>query len=246
MSRSPPSQEGMSSQACSGGQSIPDPHSITSGLRSRELMLVSTRFQFSERMKQTASSGRPTNCTNWRSLASWSPPIILAISLMYFQNEFVLLVQSLARLFDPLPDHRFQLLCILFQALELHKPVIAISFHHKCTSLMSDMGLAEYCHDINHMNAGRLIQTSGYTWAGTNWRTFLLKNVTRSFFGLICEVRTSLSRKTSVEKPLVARAQIVCSSADLIVSPIQASALYAGMRIDTSGFVYLACASKYD
>jgi len=103
-----------------------------------------------------------------------------------------------------------------------------------------------YCHDINHMNAGRLIQTSGYTWAGTNWRTFLLKNVTRSFFGLICEVRTSLSRKTSVEKPLVARAQIVCSSADLIVSPIQASALYAGMRIDTSGFVYLACASKYD
>jgi hypothetical protein len=23
---------------------------------------------------------------------------------------------------------------------------------------MSDMGLAEYCHDINHMNAGRLIQ----------------------------------------------------------------------------------------
>ena len=23
---------------------------------------------------------------------------------------------------------------------------------------MSDMGLAEYCHDINHMNAGRLIE----------------------------------------------------------------------------------------
>ncbi len=43
-------------------------------------------------------------------------------------------------------------------ALLLNKPVIAISFHHKCASLMSDMGLAEYCHDINHMNAGRLIE----------------------------------------------------------------------------------------
>jgi polysaccharide pyruvyl transferase WcaK-like protein len=43
-------------------------------------------------------------------------------------------------------------------ALLLDKPVIAISFHHKCASLMSDMGLTEYCHDINHMNAGRLIE----------------------------------------------------------------------------------------
>jgi polysaccharide pyruvyl transferase WcaK-like protein len=43
-------------------------------------------------------------------------------------------------------------------ALVLNKPVIAISFHQKCASLMSDMGLAEYCHDINHMNAGRLME----------------------------------------------------------------------------------------
>ena len=43
-------------------------------------------------------------------------------------------------------------------ALVLNKPVIAISFHHKCASLMSDMGLQEYCHDINGMNAARLIQ----------------------------------------------------------------------------------------
>ena len=46
----------------------------------------------------------------------------------------------------------------LLLALVLNKPVIAISFHHKCASLMNDMGLAEYCHDINHMNAGRLIE----------------------------------------------------------------------------------------
>jgi polysaccharide pyruvyl transferase WcaK-like protein len=43
-------------------------------------------------------------------------------------------------------------------ALVLNKPVVAISFHHKCSSLMNEMGLAEYCHDINHMNADRLIE----------------------------------------------------------------------------------------
>jgi polysaccharide pyruvyl transferase WcaK-like protein len=43
-------------------------------------------------------------------------------------------------------------------ALLLNKPVISISFHHKCTSLMSEMGLSQYCHDINHMNSGRLIE----------------------------------------------------------------------------------------
>jgi polysaccharide pyruvyl transferase WcaK-like protein len=43
-------------------------------------------------------------------------------------------------------------------ALLLNKPVIAISFHHKCAALMAEMGLAEYCHDINQMNASRLIE----------------------------------------------------------------------------------------
>ena len=43
-------------------------------------------------------------------------------------------------------------------SLLLSKPVIAISFHHKCSSLMSDMGLSEYCHDINQMNADTLIE----------------------------------------------------------------------------------------
>jgi polysaccharide pyruvyl transferase WcaK-like protein len=40
-----------------------------------------------------------------------------------------------------------------------NKPVISISFHHKCESLMSEMGLPEYCLDINDFNADRLIQT---------------------------------------------------------------------------------------
>lgn len=43
-------------------------------------------------------------------------------------------------------------------ALVLNKPVISISFHHKCASLMAEMGLSEYCQDINHMNVARLIE----------------------------------------------------------------------------------------
>jgi polysaccharide pyruvyl transferase WcaK-like protein len=42
-------------------------------------------------------------------------------------------------------------------SLLLNKPAIAISFHHKCSSLMSQMGLAEYCQDINTVSAARLI-----------------------------------------------------------------------------------------
>ena len=45
-----------------------------------------------------------------------------------------------------------------FMSLLLNKPVIAITFHHKCSSLMNEMGSSEYCHDINHMNADTLIE----------------------------------------------------------------------------------------
>jgi len=43
-------------------------------------------------------------------------------------------------------------------ALLCNKPVIAISFHHKCESLMSAMGLSGYCLDINDLKADRLIE----------------------------------------------------------------------------------------
>ena len=43
-------------------------------------------------------------------------------------------------------------------ALLCNKPVISISFHHKCESLMSAMGLSRYCLDINDLNADRLIE----------------------------------------------------------------------------------------
>ena len=43
-------------------------------------------------------------------------------------------------------------------ALLCNKPVISISFHHKCESLMSAMGLSEYCLEINDLKADRLIE----------------------------------------------------------------------------------------
>ena len=43
-------------------------------------------------------------------------------------------------------------------ALLCNKPVIAISFHHKCDSLMNAMGLSAYCLDINDLKVDRLIE----------------------------------------------------------------------------------------
>jgi len=46
----------------------------------------------------------------------------------------------------------------MVMSLLLDKPAIAISFHNKCSSLMSEMGLSEYCHDINRIDANALIE----------------------------------------------------------------------------------------
>jgi polysaccharide pyruvyl transferase WcaK-like protein len=46
----------------------------------------------------------------------------------------------------------------IVMALVCNKPVISISFHHKCDSLMNAMGLAEYCLDINNLRADSLIK----------------------------------------------------------------------------------------
>jgi polysaccharide pyruvyl transferase WcaK-like protein len=43
-------------------------------------------------------------------------------------------------------------------SLILGKPVISIAFHHKCVSLMSDMGLSQYCQDIHELDAEKLIE----------------------------------------------------------------------------------------
>lgn len=46
---------------------------------------------------------------------------------------------------------------ILF-ALLADKPTVAVSFHHKCESLMRAMGLAEYCVDLDEVGADLLIR----------------------------------------------------------------------------------------
>lgn len=43
-------------------------------------------------------------------------------------------------------------------SLFLNKPTIAISFHHKCSSLMSQVGLKDYCEEMNTLKTDRLIE----------------------------------------------------------------------------------------
>ena len=43
-------------------------------------------------------------------------------------------------------------------AIVLGKPVVAISFHHKCISLMKQMGLQQYLQDMDTLQAHKLIQ----------------------------------------------------------------------------------------
>lgn len=49
----------------------------------------------------------------------------------------------------------------LLLALMLNKPVISISFHQKCNSLMSLMGLSRYCLDIDTLEVNQLIERFG-------------------------------------------------------------------------------------
>ena len=44
-------------------------------------------------------------------------------------------------------------------ALLCEKPVISISFHHKCDSLMAAMGMSDYCLNSGDLEPGRLIET---------------------------------------------------------------------------------------
>jgi len=35
--------------------------------------------------------------------------------------------------------------------------VLSISFHHKCSSLMSEMGISQYCQDIEQLKTDKLV-----------------------------------------------------------------------------------------
>jgi polysaccharide pyruvyl transferase WcaK-like protein len=69
---------------------------------------------------------------------------------------------------------------VLF-ALLLNKPVISISFHHKCASLMSEMGLSEYCQDINHLDGHKLIEQFCDLEKNAEKVRFLIKQKTEEF-----------------------------------------------------------------
>jgi len=66
-------------------------------------------------------------------------------------------------------------------ALLLNKPAISISFHQKCESLMSGMGLSEYCQDIKNLNAETLIRQFGDLRKDAPRLKYLIKEKTEQF-----------------------------------------------------------------
>jgi polysaccharide pyruvyl transferase WcaK-like protein/chemotaxis methyl-accepting protein methylase len=66
-------------------------------------------------------------------------------------------------------------------ALILNKPVVSISFHQKCVSLMSYMGLSEYCEDITTLKADRLIERFIELQGNAHSITELIKQKTTEF-----------------------------------------------------------------
>jgi len=72
-------------------------------------------------------------------------------------------------------------------ALLLNKPVISLSFHQKCVSLMNDMGLPEYCEDINHLTSERLIKKFSNLEKNAEKLKPLIKQKTEQFRGALDE-----------------------------------------------------------
>jgi polysaccharide pyruvyl transferase WcaK-like protein len=65
-------------------------------------------------------------------------------------------------------------------ALLCNKPVVAISFHHKCESLMAAMGLSDYCLDIHSLKIEVLIEKFNELRANAHkWRPIIKENAER-------------------------------------------------------------------
>ncbi len=69
---------------------------------------------------------------------------------------------------------------VLF-ALICNKPVMSISFHHKCESLMSEMGLSDYCLNIDDLKAESLIEKCGDLETNANNVKQLIAEKAREF-----------------------------------------------------------------
>ena len=72
-------------------------------------------------------------------------------------------------------------------ALLCDKPVISISFHHKCQSLMSSMGLIEYCLDISDLRADQVIEKFSDLETNADKLKLLIKEKARDFRGALDE-----------------------------------------------------------
>ena len=66
-------------------------------------------------------------------------------------------------------------------ALLCEKPVISISFHHKCDSLMAAMGMPDYCLNIRDLESERLIQTFCRLEANADALRSLIKERNKKF-----------------------------------------------------------------
>ena len=66
-------------------------------------------------------------------------------------------------------------------ALFCNKPVIAISFHHKCESLMSAVGLSNYCLDIRDWNLDKLVAKFSELRGNADTLTPLIRAKAREF-----------------------------------------------------------------
>jgi len=69
---------------------------------------------------------------------------------------------------------------VLFASI-CNKPVISISFHHKCGSLMSAMGLSDYCLNIDDLKAESLIEKCGDLETNANNVKLLIAERAREF-----------------------------------------------------------------
>lgn len=72
-------------------------------------------------------------------------------------------------------------------AIILNKPVISISFHHKCASLMSEIGLSEYCQDMYHLDVDRLIHQFCNAEKNTDSLKLLIKQKTEEYRKILDE-----------------------------------------------------------
>jgi polysaccharide pyruvyl transferase WcaK-like protein len=91
-------------------------------------------------------------------------------------------------------------------ALMLKKPVVAISFHEKVDSLMREMGLTRFCHDIEHIDVEALIEQLTFLEEHIESTRIDLDQKTEIYRAALDEQYDAIFRGTTVNKSLSHRA----------------------------------------